>query len=166
MTTPTAGPATRPRELDDRDLAADEALAAATTELHLDTAGALCRLPSAWGDRLLPSHPHYSLISRLTRDLVNAGLPIHDCDARERTGGVCLTPSSTGRRRHRHLDHSHRPRRRRRALRPARRPDPADELRPRRRPVRPRVADRIVRPGRSEHRHRPRPSAAAAGGAS
>ncbi len=94
MTTPTAGPATRPRELDGRELAADEALAAATTELHLDTARALCRLPSAWGDRLLPSHPHYSLISRLTRDLVNAGLPIHDCDARERTGGVCLTPSS------------------------------------------------------------------------
>lgn len=93
MTTPTAGPATRTRPDEDSGLAVDEALSAATTELHLDTARALYRLSHAWGDRLLPSDPQYAVISHLTRDLVNAGLPIHDCDHRERIGGVCLTPS-------------------------------------------------------------------------
>lgn len=96
MTTPTARPVTRSRDVEGQDLAADELLAAATTELHLDTAQALCRLPYAWGDLRIPSHPQYPLIGSLTRDLVNAGLPIHDCDNRERTGGVCLTPSSEG----------------------------------------------------------------------
>ena len=94
MTTPTAGPAAWPCGLDDQALPEDEALIAATSELHLDTAQALCHLPYAWGDRLLPSHPQFPMISRLTKDLVKAGLSIHDCDRRERTGGVCLTPSS------------------------------------------------------------------------
>ncbi len=71
-----------------------EGLAGATTDLHLDTARALCALSDTWGDRLLPQRPHYPLISRLTRDLVSAGYAIHDCAARERTGGVCLTPCS------------------------------------------------------------------------
>lgn len=93
--TPTAGdaPPGAPACSPD-DVEVDEALAAATTDLHLDTARALVRLPYAFGDRLLPGHRDYPLVSRLTGDLVAAGFAVHDCDARERTGGVCLTPNS------------------------------------------------------------------------
>lgn len=66
-------------------------LTQATTELNLDTARALCRLSDSWGSRLTPGHPAYPLLTRLTRDLVNAGFAVHDCASRARTGGVCLT---------------------------------------------------------------------------
>lgn len=76
------------------EAAAAELQATATTELNLDTARAMCRLPGTWSEPLEPSRPSFTFISLLTRDLVNAGLPLHDCDVRERTGGVCLTPTS------------------------------------------------------------------------
>jgi hypothetical protein len=53
------------------------------------------RLSDGWGSRSTHLRPLGSLMQEVARSVVESGLEIHDCSARARCGGVCLTPSST-----------------------------------------------------------------------
>lgn len=52
-------------------------------------------MSDGFGEPLCRHHPLSQTVAGLTRTLVMAGFRLHDCAARERAGGVCLTPSST-----------------------------------------------------------------------
>jgi hypothetical protein len=62
--------------------------------LEEDSQEQLARLSDGWALRLTPDGDPERLTSSITRTLVEAGFVIHDCAARVRTGGVCLTPTS------------------------------------------------------------------------
>ena len=62
--------------------------------LDSDTAVEVAKLSDGWDGRLFPDHPLTVLAARITRSLVEAGFVLHDCAARLRTGGVCVTPST------------------------------------------------------------------------
>lgn len=53
------------------------------------------KLSDGWSRRIDSGHPIAQLMAGITRSLVEAGFDIHDCTAKARTGGVCLTPAST-----------------------------------------------------------------------
>lgn len=53
------------------------------------------KLSDGWNRRVGSGRPFAHLMLSVTRSLVEAGLDIHDCAAKARNGGVCLTPAST-----------------------------------------------------------------------
>ncbi len=59
-----------------------------------DVQGQYAKLSDGWGHRLSAGDPMARLVTSLTRSLVEAGLEIHDCVGKARTGGVCLTPTN------------------------------------------------------------------------
>jgi hypothetical protein len=73
----------------------DAPLARVAADFEQDLLRHLRRLSDACGGRLASLHPQSELITELARCLVSAGFELHDCAARTRTGGVCLTPSTT-----------------------------------------------------------------------
>ncbi|MGY1641065.1 hypothetical protein ACI782_08015 [Geodermatophilus sp. SYSU D00703] len=52
----------------------------------------LDRLTEEWNGLLSDDDALTTLVVEVTAALVEAGLPLHDCDGRGATGGVCLTP--------------------------------------------------------------------------
>ena len=79
----------------DADLASlDEHLHAARAGLDVDVAAEIDKLSDGYGDRLRHGDPMGRLLDDLTRSLVAAGFVIHDCAAKDRAGGVCLTPTT------------------------------------------------------------------------
>jgi hypothetical protein len=78
----------------DEELAMVEQLARADAGFEEDLPKHLRRLSDGYGNRLASLYPQGHLIDGVARSLVSAGFELHDCAARERTGGVCLTPST------------------------------------------------------------------------
>ena len=70
------------------------ALAAARNGLESDVADELSKVSDGDGGRLRLDHPLAQAVAALTRTLVQTGFTLHDCAARDRSGGVCLTPAS------------------------------------------------------------------------
>ena len=66
----------------------------ASADFEQDLPRHLRRLSDGYGDRLTSLYPQTQLITELARSPVSAGFELHDCAARNRTGGVCLTPST------------------------------------------------------------------------
>jgi len=62
--------------------------------LDEDVGNEVAKLSDGWDGRLFPDHPLTILAARITRSLVEAGFVLHDCAARQRTGGVCVNPST------------------------------------------------------------------------
>lgn len=73
----------------------DDALARATTSLHLRAADCLARLAPSLGASVWPGHPAHDLVSHLIADLVSAGLPVSD--GAGATGGVLVTAGGDAR---------------------------------------------------------------------
>src|SRR3954453_1647361 len=78
----------------DEESAMLEQLAGADAGFEEDLPRHLRRLSDGYGNRLRSLYPQGHLIDEVARSLVRAGFELHDCAARERTGGVCLTPST------------------------------------------------------------------------
>lgn len=70
------------------------ALTVARNALDSDVAGELAKVSDGYGDRVRLDNPLAQNVATLTRTLVEAGFPVHDCATRELTGGVCLTPAN------------------------------------------------------------------------
>ena len=71
-----------------------DTLRVARAALDDDLADQIGMLSDGYGDRIRVDDPGAPLIANITRSLVAAGFVVHDCAARERTGGVCLTPTT------------------------------------------------------------------------
>lgn len=69
-------------------------VARARAGLEQDLQHQYARLSNGRGCRLTSGDPTAHLAASITRSLVEAGFEIHDCAAKARTGGVCLTPTS------------------------------------------------------------------------
>lgn len=79
----------------DTDLAPlDEHLRTARAGLDDDVAAEIGKLSDGYGDRLRHGDPMAGLLDDLTRSLVAAGFVVHDCAAKDRAGGICLTPTT------------------------------------------------------------------------
>ena len=78
----------------DEELAMMEQLARADAGFEEDLPKHLRRLSDGYGNRLTSLYPQGHLIDEVARSLVSAGFQLHGCAARNRTGGVCLTPST------------------------------------------------------------------------
>ena len=78
----------------DADVADDERLRLARAGFDDDVSAQIDKLSDGYGDRLRHGHPMASLLDGLTASLVAAGLSVHDCAAKDRAGGVCLTPTT------------------------------------------------------------------------
>ena len=72
----------------------DERLAVAHIGPDDDVDPEIRKLSDGYGDRLRHGDPMGHLLDDITRSLVAAGFVVHDCAAKERTGGVCLTPTT------------------------------------------------------------------------
>ncbi len=69
----------------------DEVLALADAGFEEDLPAHLRRVSDGYGRRLNALYPHAHMTTEIARGLVSAGFELHDCAARARTGGVCLT---------------------------------------------------------------------------
>jgi hypothetical protein len=85
---------TEDQSIFDEESAMMEQLARADAGFEEDLPKHLRRLSDGYGNRLTSLYPQGYLIDEVTRSLVSAGVELHDCAARNRTGGVCLTPST------------------------------------------------------------------------
>ena len=72
----------------------DERLTVARVGLDDDVDTEIRKLSDGSGDRLRHGDPIGHFLDDVTRSLVAAGFVVHDCAAKERNGGVCLTPTT------------------------------------------------------------------------